>query len=275
MGSKGGMTSLTPQHPGCGNGEEWIQAPQGNRRYMANPLGRVFTYSAWPVLKNFSRMGFPRGLLPGRSSKGWQPVLNRNPLKKRRELPVWGFSVALFFPHANFFQNQNFRPMGGFKIDAMAPRSVAGEFLCGGVWSSVVWENQATLRPSMEVFRVFLFEGNFLGKRNLPRTYDKNSKNARDKKVFLCCCFRCVDPPPSGDFQTGMACWIFLTLSQKPILKFSSGLAGSLIFWGCCRLRRSDVASQRVSAPRAKAQGTVDQVCPSASSNFPNFCILG
>ncbi|EPS57790.1 hypothetical protein M569_17027 [Genlisea aurea] len=56
-----------------------------------------------------------------------------------------------------------------------------------------------------------------------------------------------------------MACWIFLTLSQKPILKFSSGLAGSLMFWGCCRLRRSAVASQRISAPRAKAQGTVDQ----------------
>ena len=151
----------------------------------ANSLGGFFAYPAWPVLKNFSRMEFSRGnLLPEVSSKGCHLTLNSNPLKKRRNFSFWGFSVV-YFPPANFFQNQKFHLMGGFKIAAMAPRSVAGEFLGGGVWSSVVWKNWATLRPSMEVFRVLPSQGKFWGKGKLPKIYDKNLENARDKKVFL------------------------------------------------------------------------------------------
>ena len=86
-------------------------------------------------------MEFFRGnLLAGGSSKAEQPALNGNPLKKRRKLPIWGFS-GVYFPPTNFFQNQKFHLMGGSKIDAMAPRSVAGEFLGGGVWCNMVEEN--------------------------------------------------------------------------------------------------------------------------------------
>ncbi|EPS63321.1 hypothetical protein M569_11464 [Genlisea aurea] len=70
-------------------------------------------------------MGFSRGnILPGGSSKGWQPALNGNVLKKRRKFPVWGF-WGHDFPPADFFQNKIFRLRVGFKIDAMAPRGVS------------------------------------------------------------------------------------------------------------------------------------------------------
>ena len=99
MRKRGGTGTSPPGQP-CGS--------------KAKPLGEVFTYLARPILKKFSRMEFSRGnLLPGVPSKGWQSVINSNPLKNRRKFPLEGFSVS-FPPPRQFFPKLEFSTEGQF-----------------------------------------------------------------------------------------------------------------------------------------------------------------
>ena len=124
-------------------------------------------------------------------------------------------------------------------------------------------------------FGFFCPRENFWGKETSLKHTIKTWKKLGIKRFFRPL-FPMRGSTASRGFSNGLGMLdFFLTLSHKLILKFSFGMAHPLMFGGCRRLRWSAVASQRISAPGAKAQGTVDQVCEPASSSFLNFCIPG
>lgn len=54
---------------------------------------------------------------------------------------------------------------------------LAGEFFGGEVWSNMVCQKQATLRPSMRVFSIGVRGGKYFGGEILMEIYDKTNGN--------------------------------------------------------------------------------------------------